>query len=235
MASSTLAIKTEAGETFSAYLATPDQPNGAVIVVLQEIFGINANIRSIADAYAGEGYIAIAPDLFWRQQPNVELDPASAEDREQATALLMGLDHPLAVADALSAATHARALPGATGAVGAVGFCLGGKLAFMLATQPGIDAAVSYYGVAIQGALDEFANLKAPVLLHLAGDDHLCPPEAQAAITEAAAQSGKAVVMHYPGVGHAFARSGGTGYDAASATRANGATREFLRTELDVA
>lgn len=234
MASSTVTIKAGAGETFSAYLATPEQPNGAVIVVLQEIFGINANIRSIADAYAGEGYIAIAPDLFWRQQPNVELDPASAEDRDKATGLLMGLDHPLAIADALSAADHARALPGATGVVGAVGYCLGGKLAFMLATQPGIDAAVSYYGVAIQGALDAFANLKAPVLLHLAGDDHLCPPEAQAAITQAAAQSDKAEVMLYPGVGHAFARSGGSGYDDASATRANDATRAFFERALSV-
>lgn len=228
MGSSIVDINNGAGETFCAYLALPDQPNGAVIVVLQEIFGVNANIRSIADDYAGNGYIAIAPDLFWRQQRNVELDPAKAEDREQATAYLQGLDQQLAVADALSAANYARALPKSTGKVGAVGYCLGGKLAFLLATQPGIDATVSYYGVAIQAALDAFASLKSPVLLHIAGDDHLCPPEAQAAIAKAAEQSGKATIMHHPGVGHAFARRGGAGYATSSAARADGATAAFF-------
>jgi carboxymethylenebutenolidase len=225
---STVQIDTGTGKTFSAYLARPDRPNGVAIVILQEIFGVNANIRSVADAYADGGYIAIAPDIFWRQEPNVELDPANAQDREQAARLLQGLDQALAVADALSAAAFARALPGANGKVAAVGYCLGGKLAFMLATQPGVDAVISYYGVAIQTSLDAFASLQCPVLLHVAGDDHLCPPPAQAAIAQAAAGAEKATILLHPGVGHAFARRGGTSFDADAAARADAASASFL-------
>ncbi len=223
------------GKAFTGYLALPKRPIGPALVILQEIFGINANVRAIADGYADAGYIAIAPDLFWRQKPNVELDPGSAEDREQATAFLKGLDVPLAVSDSLTAAAHARSVQGASGKVGAVGYCLGGKLAYLLATHEGIDAAVSYYGVGIQGALDQAPKVQCPLLLHIAAEDALCPPPAQASIKQAMAPLGKQVViMDYPGVGHAFARRGGSGFDARSASRADGATVSFLASQLGV-
>ena len=229
MTSSHVTLRTEAGETFQAYLAVPDQPNGGGVVVLQEIFGINANIRLVADSFAERGYHAIAPDLFWRQRAGVELDPASEQDRETATALMKGLDQSLAVDDALIAAARLRTLPGANGRVGAVGYCLGGKLAYLLSMRPGIDAAASYYGVAIQGALERMAEVRCPLILHIAEQDHLCPPEAQEAIARAAATRPELVtVLRYPDVGHAFARRNGASYDPGSAERADAATLALL-------
>src|SRR3546814_1396681 len=127
MLASTVLLQTESG-SFNAYLARSDRPNGAGIVVLQEIFGVNANMRAVSDAFSAAGFNAIVPDLFWRQQPDVDLDPAT--DRERATELMKGLNTELAVADALVAADYLRTLDGANGKVGAVGYCLGGKLAF---------------------------------------------------------------------------------------------------------
>lgn len=124
------------------------------------------------------------------------------------------------------------ALPRATGKVGALGYCLGGTLAFMLAIQSGVDAAVSYYGVAIQASLDAFASLKCQVLLHVASDDHLCPPQAQAAIAEGAAGAEKATILLHPGVGHAFATRGGSGFDAVAAARADAATAAFFERKV---
>jgi carboxymethylenebutenolidase len=231
--SSTISLAASTGGDFAAYLALPERPVAPAIVILQEIFGINANIRGVADSFAAAGYIAIAPDLFWRQEPNVELDPAKPEDRERATGLLKGLDAGLAVADALAAAAYVRKMPRASGKIGAVGYCLGGKLAYLLATHAEIDAAVSYYGVAIQAALDQVSNLKASLLLHIAGDDHLCPPEAQAEIHKAmAGQASKVTVIDYPDAGHAFARRGGASHNAAAAAKADRATLDFLASEL---
>lgn len=231
MVASTVALRAEDGSTFNAYLARPDSPNGAGIVVLQEIFGVNANMRSVADAFADAGFNVIVPDLFWRQEPGVELNPAT--DRERATELMQGLDVDLALHDALIAADHLRGLDGANGKVGAVGYCLGGKLAYLLSAGPGIDAAVSYYGVAIQAKLDRMGDVRSALLLHIAEEDHLCPPEAQEAIEQAAAQHADHVqILRYPGVGHAFARRNSPPFDAASADRADRATIDLLRAKL---
>jgi carboxymethylenebutenolidase len=233
MTASLIQLSSEGDKAFRAYLAVPDQPSGHAVVILQEIFGINANIRGIADEYAAAGYVAIAPDLFWRQQPGVELDPNKPADRESATSLMKGLDQSQAVDDTLVAVAHVRSLPAFRGRVGAVGYCLGGKLAYSLATRSGIDAAVSYYGVGIQGALDEAPRLKCRILLHIAGQDQLCPPEAQASIKKALAPLGSRVlIVNYPAAGHAFARRGGASYDESSARRANEATYQFFAAEL---
>ena len=231
MFASTVTLRTDAGASFGAYLAGSNRPNGASVVVLQEIFGVNANMRSVAEGLATAGFTAIVPDLFWRQQPGVELNPAT--DRERATELMKGLDLGLAVQDALGAANYVRTLDGANGKVGAVGYCLGGKLAYLLSMKAGIDAAASYYGVGIQGALDQMGAVRNPLLLHIAEEDQLCPPEAQAAIEQAAAAHSKHVkVMRYPGVGHAFARRGSPVFDLQSAERADMATIELLRAHL---
>ena len=233
MSSTRIDIDLPSGERMPAYLARPDGEGAtAGVVLLQEIFGINANMRGVADDYAARGVVAIVPDLFWRQEPGVELDPSSAADRDRATELMKGLDQPQAVEDALAAAAYLRKMDGGPARVGAVGYCLGGKLAFLMAARPGVDAAVSYYGVAIQASLDKAHELQAPLLLHIAGEDHLCPPEAQARIRETFAPISDVTVMDYPGVGHAFARRGGQGYDAASAERADSATAAFLAKHL---
>jgi carboxymethylenebutenolidase len=231
MVATTVTLRADAGLSFAAYLARPDRPNGAGVVVLQEIFGVNSNMRTVADDLAAAGFTAIVPDLFWRQQPGVELDPAT--DRERATHLMRGLDLGLAVQDALLAASYVRTLDGANGKVGAVGYCLGGMLAYLLSMKAGIDAAASYYGVGIQGALNQMRAVRNPLLLHIAEEDQLCPPEAQAAIEQAAeAHANHVEVMRYPGVGHAFARHGSPVFDRQSAERADTATMELLRAHL---
>ena len=233
MAISNIELLSETGERFTAYLALPTQPSGHAVIILQEIFGVNATIRAIADNFSAAGYIAIAPDLFWRQRPGVQLDPNKPEDREAATGLMKGLDQSRAVADALIAASHLRGMPHFSGKVAAVGYCLGGKLAYLLATHAEIDAAVAYYGVGIQGALAEAAHVRCPILLHIAGADHLCPIEAQAAIKAAVAPLGsQATVLDYPGLGHAFARKGAGSYDASAAKRADDSTYQFLAKTL---
>ncbi|MGC4028104.1 MAG: dienelactone hydrolase family protein [Steroidobacteraceae bacterium] len=233
MHSSFVEISARDGGKFEAYLAVPAKPRGPVVVVLQEIFGINPNIRAVADSLAARGFIAIAPDLFWRQQRRVSLDPASAADREQATALMKGLDERLAVEDSLAAASHGRSISGENGKVGVVGYCMGGKLAYLLSMEPAVDAAVSYYGVGIQRALDIASRVRAPLLLHVAEEDHLCPPEAQAAIASALGATKLAAIMSYAGAGHAFARAGGAGFIATAAARADEASAEFLKRHLE--
>ncbi len=236
MSHSIVQVTAADGGQFNAYLSTPDAlpPQGAgVVVVLQEIFGVNANVRGIADDFAAQGYYAIAPDIFWRQEPGVDLDPASPEAREAATALLKGLDVERAVDDAAATLAFARGLPGASQAAAAVGYCLGGKLAYLLAARGDLDAAVSYYGVGIQGELDRIPQLKGKVLLHIAGEDHLCPVDAQIRIEAAMAALGeRGQVINHPGVGHAFARRGGAGFDAKAAGTADRATAILLAEAL---
>lgn len=233
MTSSTVVLDARGDVDFKGYLALPDQPNGGSVIVLQEIFGINANIRAVADTLAAAGYNAIAPDLFWRQQAGVELDPASEQDRERAMTLMHGLDIGLAVQDALAAAEYVRLLDSVNGKIGAVGYCLGGKLAYLLATQAGIDAAVSYYGVAIHGVLDRMGDIQCPLMLHIAEEDHLCPPDAQTSIERAAAAYGDSItVMRHPNVGHAFARRASSAFNADRAEKADRATFNLLSANL---
>jgi carboxymethylenebutenolidase len=235
MKSSTVEVAANDGGKFKAHLAEPEGAAKAGVVVLQEIFGINANIRGVAAWLAESGYAAIAPDLFWRQEPGVELNPANADDRERATTLMKGVDPALAVADALAAASTLKSRLGGSARIGAAGYCFGGKLAFLLATRPEISACVSYYGVAIQASLNSAAHLCRPLLLHIAGNDHLCPPEAQQAIKQAFKDKSDLVtIMEYPGAAHAFARRGGAAFDAQSAQRADGATLAFLDQHLRV-
>ncbi len=233
MPTSTVSLTAKDGGTFSAYLSVPENPKGPVVVVFQEIFGVNANIRATADMYADAGYIAIAPDVFWRQQPNVDLNPGKEEDRNTAMGLMQALDQALAVEDATVALDHARSLDGANGEAAAVGYCLGGKLAYLMATTGEVKAAASYYGVAIQAALDELPNIKGKLLLHIAADDHLCPPEAQEAIAKAVASHADRVsIQSHAGVGHAFARIGAPTYVDDAAERANAETFALFSAEL---
>lgn len=205
----------------------------AGLVVLQEIFGVNANMRQTAEAFASLGYDVIVPDLFWRQERRVELDPSSATDRERATALMKGLNQDRALDDAIEAAAHLRGLERSSGQIGAVCYCLGGKLAFLLTTRAEIAAAVSYYGVAIEAVLDRVDELSAPVLLHIGVEDALCPKEAQAAIHKALNARAGVEIIDHPGVGHAFARLGGATFNREAAERADDATAAFLSRHLD--
>ncbi|HET6861905.1 MAG TPA: dienelactone hydrolase family protein [Pyrinomonadaceae bacterium] len=220
-------IKSLDGGEFEGYLSVPASGLGPGIVVLQEIFGVNAYMRSVVDWYAAHGFIAVCPDLFWRQQPGVELTPDES-GRPQAMKLYQGLDRSKAVEDSAAALEFLRQHPSCNGRVAAVGFCLGGNLAYLLSTRFNPDAAVGYYGVGIENFLDEAPNLKAPLMLHIGEKDQSCPPEAQAAIHRVLDPNPLLTIHDYPGRGHAFGRPGGETYHPADAELANLRTIEFL-------
>ncbi|HYK21503.1 MAG TPA: dienelactone hydrolase family protein [Pyrinomonadaceae bacterium] len=215
------------GGEFDAYLALPASGYGPGIVVLQEIFGVNNYIRSVADWYAEHGFVAVAPDLFWRLERGVQLTD-KGDDWNKAIAFYQKLDHPKAVEDCAAAVEFLRHHTACNGRVGAVGFCLGGNLAYLLSVRFKPDCAVGYYGVGIDKSLDEASNLSAPLMLHIAELDKFCPPEAQAQI-HAALDSNPLVTIHdYANLDHAFGRPGGEHYDAAAAELANLRSLEFF-------
>lgn len=216
--------------SFAAYLATPDagNANGAAIVVIQEIFGINADLRETCDNFAGDGFVAICPDLFWRQEPNVELTDKTEAEWKKAFALYNGFDVDKGMADIGATIAAARQQPGVK-AVGAVGYCLGGLLAFLSATRTDADAAVSYYGVGMDKYLGEAAKIAKPLLMHIAEEDEFVPPEARAKIIETLKDNRHVEIHTYPGCQHAFARNGGVHYVDAAAKAANARTlKHFL-------
>lgn len=226
-------IEAADGGRFGAYLAEP--PGTARlpgILVIQEIFGVNAGIRALCDRFAADGHIAIAPDLFWRQEPGLQLSDQEPEGWSRGRALMQGFAETKGVDDLIATLAHLRAHPRSNGQAGTVGYCFGGRLAWRMATRSDADASVSYYGIGIENSLDEASAITRPVMLHIAAEDRLCPPEAQAKITEALSRLPTASVHIYPGVDHAFARIGGQNYDAAAAALADRRTAEFFRAHL---
>lgn len=220
------------GGTFDAYLGLPPSGRGPGIVLLQEIFGVNKDMRRIADWYAARGYVVACPDLFWRLQPGIQLTDQTDAEWARAFELYKGLDEAKAVDDAGAALAFLRAHPACTGKIGAVGFCLGGKLAYLIATRYKTDCSVGYYGVGIENALDEATNLNGHLMLHIAEKDQFCSSEAQAKI-HAALNGNAQVTMHdYARQDHAFARVGGAHYDAVSAELANERSLEFFEEHL---
>jgi carboxymethylenebutenolidase len=214
---------------FAAYVAEPKAKPAGAVVMIQEIFGVNAAMRALSDWVAEMGFVAVAPDLFWRQEPGVQLDPDQGQAQwDRAFALMKGMDQDKAVEDLKATLAAARKLPGANGKAATMGFCLGGRLAYRMAAESDADCNVSYYGVGIEGMLDKAGAIKAPLLMHVAEKDKFVPPEAQKAIIEGLKGHRHVAVHVYPGVDHAFARMGGHSWDARAATIANGRTAELL-------
>ena len=217
---------------FSGYLASPASGRGPGIVVIQEIFGVNQGLRDIADGLASRGFFALVPDLFWRIQPGVELSDKTDAEWKQAFGLLQKFDIAKGVEDIQTAITFLRGVNGATGKVGALGYCLGGQLAYLTATRTDSDASVGYYGIRIQDQLDEAKNISHPLILHIAEADEYTPPAAQAQITAALKPNPKVTIYAYPHMDHAFARVGGKHYDKANADLANVRSQTFFRQHL---
>jgi carboxymethylenebutenolidase len=224
-------IKSFDGGEFDAYLALPAGGYGPGIVVLQEIFGINDYIRSVADWYAAHGFVALAPDLFWRLERGVQLTD-KGDDWNKAIAFYMEIDEEKAVEDSAAALNYLRSHTACSGRAGAVGFCMGGNLAYLLSVRFKPDCAAGYYGVSIEKSLDEAKNLNNPLMLHIAGDDKFCPPEAQRAIHDTLDSNPLVTIYDYPGRDHAFGRTGGEHYDATDAELANLRTLEFFVNHL---
>lgn len=226
-------IKSSPDSEFGAYLASPASGRGPGLVVIQEIFGVNSVMRKIADEFAARGYFALAPDLFWRLEPGVQLSDKSDAEWKRAFDLMGRFDQDAGVRDIQTSITYLRhSVAGCTGKVGAVGYCLGGLLAYLTATRTDGDAAVGYYGVNIQEKLSEAAKIRKPVMLHIAGKDEYVPPEAQKKIVEGLKNNPLVTIHSYAEMNHAFARAGGAHYDKACADLANGRTSTFLRQHL---
>lgn len=229
--SETLTITTPAGD-FSAYVARPKAESAPAIVVIQEIFGVNKVMRDIADGLAAQGYVAIVPDLFWRIEPGIDITDQSEAEWKRAFELFNAFDVDAGVNDIAATITKARQLPGVNGKVGAVGYCLGGLLAFLTATRTDVDASVSYYGVGIEKHVNEAEKLTHPLLMHIAEKDQFVPPEAQQLILSALKDHPQIELHTYAGRDHAFAREGGAHYDAADAAKANGRSLTFFQKAL---
>lgn len=217
---------------FSAYLGTPSSGRGPGIVVIQEIFGVNQVMRDLVDGFAAHGYFALAPDLFWRLEPGVQLTDKTDAEWQRAFDLMNRFDPDKGVSDIQAAIDTLRSQSGCTGKVGAVGYCLGGLLAFLTAARTNADASVGYYGVNIHERLGEAKTIKRPLMLHIAAKDQFVPPEAQKKIQDGLRGNPLVTVHTYPEMDHAFARVGGAHYDKACADLANGRTSTFFRQHL---
>jgi carboxymethylenebutenolidase len=227
-----IALKAAGGGDFTGYLATPKSGKGPGVLVIQEIFGVNQVMREICDGYAAQGYTALCPDLFWRQQPGIQITDKTEAEWKRAFELYQGFDEAKGVEDLKAALQQLRSNPACTGKVGAVGFCLGGKLAYLMATRSSIDCSVGYYGVGIEKALEEAKNIKHPLMLHIAEKDQFVPTDAQKQIKDALGKHPLVTIYTYPNVDHAFARVGGQHYDRAAAEAANTRTAEFFKKHL---
>ncbi len=202
------------------------------VVVLHEVFGVNADIRKHCDELAEQGFIGVAPDLFWRQEPGVDLSVTSEPDWQHGLRLYQAYDRDAGVEDVKDTADAVAKLPESTGKVAVLGYCLGGLMTFLTAVRHDVDAAVVYHGGDTEKYLGEVDGLHAPLLMHLGEEDEFISKPAQVEIKAALAGKPNATVFSYPGQCHAFSRHNGAHYNAAAAALANGRTSEFLNQQL---
>jgi carboxymethylenebutenolidase len=230
--SETVSISTLAGDcSFLAYCARPEGVPRAAIVVIQEIFGVNAGIRQKCDRLAADGYLALAPDLFWRIERGIELDPDVEPEFKRALELLGQFDQDQGVSDIEATIRHARKELGVP-KVGVVGYCLGGRLAFMVAARTDADASVGYYAVGVDSLLREKHAIAHPLMLHIAGNDGFVPPAVQQAMHEGLDGHPKVALHDYPGEDHGFATEMGKRRSETAAALADRRTAAFFAENL---
>ena len=218
---------------FMGYLAMPATGKGSGVVVIQEIFGINPWIREVTDWYASQGYVALAPDLFWRMKPSIQLDPTDDAQFQEGLGYYQKFDVDKGIEDIQATIKTLRELPGCSGKVGNLGFCLGGLLSYLTAARTDTNASSSYYGGGVHTKLAEMANIKAPALLHLAGNDSFVPKEANDQIVAAAQSKGLVTAHVYAGMPHAFCRAHDPRhFNAAACSLAHSRTLELFKRAL---
>ena len=220
------------GKTFSGYLALPPTGSGPGLVLIQEIWGVNRHIRALAEQYAVDGYMVLAPDVFWRQEERVDLE-YDEEGTAKALSLVKAADAVQCGEDMAAAVEHLRGLDGCSGKVAAMGFCFGGQLAYRAAAVGRPDAAICYYGGGIHNHLELATDIHQPILLHFAGNDKLIPSKAIHQVSDAFASHSRALVFEYPGVDHGFNCWGRPSYNQQAAALAHGRTLQFLAENLD--
>ncbi len=230
MAGTEITIKAHDGGTFMGYMARPKSGGGPGIVVIQEIFGVNQVMRDICHDLSAQGYVTLCPDLFWRQRPGIQITDKTQAEWDQAFKLFGGFDLDKGMADLTSTLSCLRGLTG--GKVGAVGYCLGGRLAYLMAARTDVDAATGYYGVMLQDHLGEAKKIDKPLLLHIANEDKFVPRETQQKIISGVKGNKNIIVHEYAGQDHAFARVGGEHWNEKAAELANKRTAEFFQKHL---
>jgi carboxymethylenebutenolidase len=217
---------------FSGYMSLPPKP-GPGVVVIQEIFGVNTWVRTVCDMLSRAGYVALAPDLFWRLQPGVELHPFFQEDFNTALDYYGKFNVDKGVEDLQASISALRGNKNCTGKVGTIGFCLGGTLSYLCATRTDADANSSYYGVGIENMVGEAAKISKPLQIHIAGADPYVPADALAKIQGAMKAKPGAEVLVYPGLDHGFARdTDPKHYNAEGTTLAHGRSLDMFKKAL---
>jgi carboxymethylenebutenolidase len=226
-----ITVKGHNGE-FGAYVVQPKNLPAAAVVVLHEVFGVNADIRQTCGEIAEQGFIAVAPEMYWREEVDVDLSVTSEADWQHGLRLNQAFDRDAGARDIRDTAILAAKLPGCTGKVAVLGYCIGGLMTFLTTARFGADAAIVYHGGDTEKYLDETHRIDAPLLMHLGEEDEFISRPAQAEIKAALAGRPNATVYSYPGQYHAFSRHNGAHYNAAAAALAHERTYEFLRRHL---
>lgn len=215
---------------FGAYLSLPRGGKGPGIVLLQEIFGVNQHIRNVADQYAADGYLVLAPDLFWRQGPRIELG-YDDEEWKRAYALMQATDFALAQQDVAAAVAVLRGLAGDE-KIASLGYCFGGRLSYHTAANGLVDAAIAYYGGGIQNALERAPEIKAPLLMHFGGADSHIPLDAVKSIAERFEDNEQVEIHVYDGAEHGFNCNHRSSYHRRAAAEAHGHSLLFLSEQI---
>ncbi|TDD73994.1 dienelactone hydrolase family protein [Actinomadura rubrisoli] len=219
---------------FSLHVWTPPSGRGPGILLVQEIFGVGDYVEAVADDLVGLGYVVAAPDMFWRIEP----DWAVKHDEQalpKAMSMVSEFDWEKGPEDLEAALAHLRGVPEVDGRVGVLGFCFGGTLAYLLAARARVDAAVSFYGSGVPGALEALERIEGPVQFHFGGSDPYIPREDVAAVERAVAGRGGMEIHVQEDGGHAFHnRKAPMFYQPGPADRAWRLTEEFLGRVLGV-
>ena len=218
--------------SFSALVVEPKKTPAGAVVLIQEIFGVNDAMRAAAAQVADLGFIAVCPDLFWRLQPGVDLTDKTEAEWKQAMDFLNRFDQAKGVEDLKATVSAVRTMPGCNGHVGTMGYCLGGRLAVMMATGSDADVNVSYYGVGIDDQISQFGAIRAPLVMHIAGEDGFFPADKRAQVIEAAKGAAHVHAFNYAGADHGFARVNGNHWHGLAAAIANGRSAEALAAAL---
>ncbi len=221
------------GGTFGAYVAYPDAPTAPGLVLGQYICGVNNMMRELADEFARQGFVTVVPDLFWRQQPGVQLNNnpqrPSPADGAMAMQLNAGFDDAAGVGDVRSTADWLSRHQRCVGGVGFLGYCLGGRLALLLAKEPSFTAVVSYYGVDLNRYLGQSIPISQPLLMHFAGADEHVSESERARAREELSPNPKVRIFSYGGCGHQFALPRSANFSQENAALADGRSIAFLK------
>jgi len=218
--------------SFMGYLALPESGGGPAVIAIQEIFGVNCGMRQICDDLAAKGYVALCPDLFWRQEPGIQITDKSQKGWDKAFELYQGFDVDKGIEDIAASLACLHEMSEVTGKVGAVGYCLGGLLAYLTSARTNVDAGVSFYGVGLETKLGEAANISTPLLMHMAEEDSFVDKATQATIHSALDLRTQITIHDYASVDHAFARPDGVNLNEGAAKLANERTSAFFKEHL---